>query len=74
MLVACRLAGLSAFEGHYASLIAFAQCRPPADVRYLFSSARYAAAPMPDAPERLTPTTADDVADALMSTKGDTKN
>jgi hypothetical protein len=25
MLVACRLAGLSALEGHYASLMAFAQ-------------------------------------------------
>ena len=27
MLVACRLAGLSALEGHYASLIAFLQMR-----------------------------------------------
>jgi hypothetical protein len=28
MLVACRLAGLSALETYHASLIAFAQCRP----------------------------------------------
>jgi len=36
----------------------------PRGFLYLFSSARYAA-PMPDAPERLTPATPEDVADAL---------